>query len=733
MPRCPLSYETDLIRGFSMSKKILLYVVSLCFIFIALLIAKEKLGSVDFAIPSFEKVKATYAKSDAVLIDRHGEVIHELRVTSKGRRLDWINLSEVSPALRTAVIASEDKRFYQHRGIDWKALSSVVLKNLFTKNPRGASTITMQLVPILDKRLASKSAVKTLSQKWNQIKTARELEKRWTKDQIPEAYLNLITFRGELQGLSAASRGLFDKEPNGLNINESLLLACLIRSPNTSIEQASDRACLLGRAANLETNCDSIRALAQKSLAVPYYIRPHISLAPHLAHVLLDAGKTKVITTLDKDLQQFAFESLRHHLMAVRSQNVHDGAILIVRNETGDVLAYVGSTGEGSSARFMDGVQARRQAGSSLKPFLYALAFDERILTPASILEDSPLDVPTERGIYRPENYEKEFKGMVTARTALASSLNIPAIRTLSLVGVEPFTQKLDLLGFGQLRSDDFYGYSLALGSADISLWQLVNAYRTLANKGARSELRLTFEQGKGLEHRVFSEEAAFLVSNILSDREARSVTFSLENPLSTRFWSAVKTGTSKDMRDNWCVGYTSQYTMGVWVGNFSGASMWNVSGIVGAAPVWLEVMNYLHAKDPWKATGSQKPPAGIVAKTISFDPAVASSRKEWFISGTEPDAIKQAGSTPAPKILYPAQGTIIALDPDIPEDQQRIFFEAAAKSDTLIWVLNERILGPTSEMTSWKPESGVFKISLIDKMNENKIIDAVNFTVRGH
>ena len=203
-------------------------------------------------------------------------------------------------------------------------------------------------------------------------------------------------------------------------------------------------------------------------------------------------------------------------------------------------------------------------------------------------------------GIYQPRNYDSQFKGLVTSRVALASSLNVPAVKALSLVGMEPFLSKLRQLGIKRLKeSGDFYGPSLALGSADVSLWELVNGYRTLANEGIWDELRLRLkEESLSGKRKVFSREAAFLVSDILSDREARSLTFGLENPLATRFWTAVKTGTSKDMRDNWCIGYSKRYTVGVWVGNFNGEPMWNVSGITGAAPVWVEVMDFLHRQD---------------------------------------------------------------------------------------------------------------------------------------
>ncbi len=202
-----------------------------------------------------------------------------------------------------------------------------------------------------------------------------------------------------------------------------------------------------------------------------------------------------VISTLDSRVQRLAIDRLKHHLIPLKAQNVKDGAILIAENRTGDVLAYVSHSGEPFSRRFVDGVQAKRQAGSTLKPFLYGLAFDQRILTPASILDDGPLDVPVLGGIYQPKDYDSEFKGPVTSRIALASSLNVPAVRTLSLVGLEPFLNKLRQLGIkGLNESGDFYGPSLALGSVDVSLWELVNAYRALANEGSWSELRLTSE-----------------------------------------------------------------------------------------------------------------------------------------------------------------------------------------------------------------------------------------------
>lgn len=686
------------------------------------------------APPSFDQVRQSYRRTDAMLLDRHHEVIHELRVDQKARRLNWVSLDEISPALKSAIIAAEDRRFYEHAGVDWRAIGAVLLHRLSSESLRGASTITMQLASKLNRELQPKSMHRSLWQKWLQTRAALEIEKYWTKSQILEAYLNLVSFRGELQGIAAASRGLMDKQPHGLDSRESLILASLVRSPNAPVEQVAARTCVLADAMSLHLACPDIVLKTKQALSVPYTVQPEIALAPHVAAHLLEPYRTKtstgviqVVSTLDGRLQRFAIETLQHRILSVRDQNVHDGAVFVLENKTGDVLAYVGNVGAQASARYVDGIQAVRQAGSILKPFLYGVAIEERLLTAASLIDDSPVDVPAVTGIYRPENYDNRFHGLVTARTALASSLNIPAVKTLGVVGVERFVNKLGSLGFRDLHDADYYGPSLALGTADITLWDLTNAYRSLANGGVWRPVRLTFdEKSDPPVHRTFSPEAAFIISDILSDRESRSRTFDLESPLSTRFWTAVKTGTSKDMRDNWCVGYSSQYTVGVWVGNFSGQPMWNVSGITGAAPVWVEIMNWLHHNQP---SFAPKPPRRVVGKHVDFADS-DQSRLEWFIRGTETAEV-QAASGPANfRIVYPASGTIIALDPDIPEDQQKVFFESQPADQNLRWSLDGEDIGSAGRILLWTPVGGKHTLALVD--SSRHVLDSVSFVVRG-
>jgi penicillin-binding protein 1C len=699
--------------------------------FVFTIIVVVSFSSLANALPSYDEVRQSYVKSDSLLLDRHGEILHELRTDKERRRLDWTPLENISPVLKEAVIQAEDRRFYEHGGVDYRSVGAALIQGLTSESLRGASTITMQLASLLDKELQSKKGRRSLWQKERQILNAWEIEKRWSKAEIFEAYLNVVTFRGELQGIAAASRGLFGKDPHGLDQSESLILASLIRSPNASSEEVSNRALYLDRTMNWQVAGDHIRAKVRHLFLEPHFLRPQAALAPHMARQLLQSRSNgrAVICTLDSRIQRFAIDRLTHHLLSLKSQNVKDGAVLVLENNTGDVFAYVSYSGEPLSARFVDGVQAKRQAGSTLKPFLYGLAFEQRILTPASLLDDSPLDIAVISGVYQPQNYDSQFKGLVTSRIALASSLNVPAVKALSLVGIEPFLNNLRQLGIkGLYESGDFYGPSLALGSADVSLWELTNAYRCLANEGQWSVLRLVPEEnGPAQKKRIFSKEATFLISDILSDREARSATFGLENPLSTRFWTAVKTGTSKDMRDNWCIGYSGRYTVGVWTGNFSGEPMWNVSGVTGAAPIWTEMMDFLHRD---VSSVKREPLPGLVRKKIEFSQGVAATREEWFIRGTEPHSQNQKTGQFNPRILYPPSGTVMAIDPDIPTELQKVFFVSQVHEDDLQWVLNGSALEKTGRTIPWTPKAGKYSLAIANR--EEKILDYVYFEVRG-
>jgi len=685
--------------------------------------------------PSPADVRAAWQPSDAVLLDRRGEVLHERRIDATRRRLVWTALDDVSPALVSAVIASEDRGFTEHRGVDARALAAAAWSRLRGGPPRGGSTITMQLAGLLDPALRRRREPRGLVQKWRQVRLARALESRWTKDQILEAYLNLVTFRGELTGVAAAADGLFGKAPHGLTRSESSVLAALLRGPGASSELVRRRARALagadaaGADAAGPNAVDAIDASVERAFVADGPHAQRRADAPHVAQRLLHAGgPTHVASTLDAGIQRLAAQTLRRHLLAVRGARVADGAVLVVDNASGDVLAYVGSSGDLSAAPLVDGARARRQAGSALKPFLYGLALDRRVLTPATLLEDSPLEIAVAGGLYRPRNYDESFRGPVSARVALAASLNVPAVRVLTLLGAETFVDELRRLGFGLDQPGDWYGPALALGSADVTLWEMTGAYRALANGGTWTPLRLTPGARDADARSVISEAAAFLVAHVLADRESRSATFGLENVLATPFWTAVKTGTSKDMRDNWAIGYTDHYTVGVWVGNFSGDAMHDVSGVAGAAPVWREVMDFLQEG---RAPSRLPPPAGLVHQHVAYAGGLEPARDEWFLAGTETANVTAVETVAGrPRIHAPASGAIYAIDPDIPRERQRIALTARGVRKGAQFVLDDGNRVRADAPYLWLPQPGVRQIMLVDKAG--KELDRVRFEVRG-
>lgn len=700
--------------------------LSLCAAIAGILIISHSVR--DIKIPVFHDVRGSYKVSDAVLLDRNKEIIHTLRTDSSGRRLEWAGLADVSPSFLQTVVLGEDRRFYSHRGVDLKAFAAAFVRNITSGRLRGASTISMQVASIVNTDLKPGSRRRDLRKKWRQALTALALERKWTKQEILEAYINFVYYRGELQGIRAASKGLFGKEPSGLAQSESLILASLIASPNAPLERVASRSARLGEKMGAKIDREDIDRKSREALALAYHIAFDVSVAPHVARILLTPGRDKAVSTLDGRVQRFALESLKNGLAELRNRKVSDGAVLVVDNMTGEILAYVGNGAETSSAVWVDGIRARRQAGSTLKPFLYELAIEKGYMTSASLLDDSPVAITTPTGLYVPQNYDNQFRGTVSARTALASSLNVPSVKALLVAGLAPFVERLRGIGFLSLTEEpEFYGYSIALGSADVELYELVNAYRCLARGGIRSGLKLTFGGKPGAKERVMDEKASFIVSQILSDRESRAMTFGLENPLSTRFWTAVKTGTSKDMRDNWCIGFSNRYTVGVWVGNFSGEPMRNVSGISGAAPVWLEIMNFLHASHPSHAP---KAPAGIVTARVTFEKNVEPPREELFVAGTEPVArVRTDTAHSQARIVYPQEGTLITIDPDIPATLQRVGLRFEPRGKRFRWMINGTDAGSDGPLLLWEPQPGTYTVSIVD--GQGKVMDSVGFVVR--
>ena len=686
------------------------------------------------ASTTFNEVKSAYRSSDTLFLDRHGQVLQRLRTDFSVRRGQWVELQEVSPALRTALILSEDKRFYEHSGVDWRAVSAAAWGNLWNSKTRGASTITMQLAGLLDENLHRGSGGRSVAQKVMQTLSASMLEQSWRKDHILEAYLNLVPFRGELVGIDALSQTLFGKSAHGLNNREAALAAALVRAPNAKPAQIVLRTCNVIQ--NMERNpdylCDDLDVFVSGTLRRQNFAT-HEGIAPHAAYQALKAGpasKQNVQTTLSAPVQRFALQALQRHLRELSQRHVEDGALVVLDNRTGEVLAWVGSSGALSSSPDVDGVMALRQPGSTLKPFLYAQAIAEKRITAASLLDDSSAQIQTVSGLYIPQNYDRQFKGWVSARTALGASLNVPAVRTLLMVTPEAFENQLRSIGLPLQQQGDFYGFSLALGSAEVSLIHLSNAYRTLANGGLASAVTLT-RLPSHKRHKptpALNAGAAFIVSDILSDPMARARTFGLDSVLNTRFWTAVKTGTSKDMRDNWVVGYSEHYTVGVWVGNSNGEPMWDVSGTSGAAPIWAAVMDFLHTQ---KTSRAPTAPAGVVSQKINFYASTGipteAARTEWFLKGTEQKSIALNKNKTIARITSPTHGTIIALDPDIPPSAQTLTLQA--EGNHLTWLLNGKKFAHGNRV-QWRPWPGKHTFQISNA--QGKIGDTIKLEVRG-
>ncbi len=729
---------------------------------------------VCWAAASFDSVKRGFKPSDTLILARDGEVIQRLRTDNTVRRGQWVALADVSPALRTALVLSEDKRFYEHSGVDWRAVSSAAWGNLWNTKTRGASTLSMQLAGLLDDDLRAGASGRSMGQKIGQTLSTQVLEARWRKDQILEAYLNLVPFRGDLVGIDALSRTLFGKAANGLDEREAAVAAALVRGPNAKAAQVSSRACGVLKLMQNKADCESLDLFTTGALQRKAFDASE-GMAPHLARRLVafqapsplpspasgrgsksgvpellprplrgEGSATSIQSTLQAPLQRFAVQTLQQHLRELHGRHVEDGAVVVLDNATGEVLAWVGSSNELSQAADVDGVTALRQPGSTLKPFLYAQAIAERRITAASLLEDSPAHIATAGGLYIPQNYDHQFKGLISSRTALGASLNVPAVRTLVMVSPDAFHKQLRAVGLPLKESGDYYGYSLALGSSEVSLLNLTNAYRTLANGGRFSATSLV-RQSRPEFKPALSPEASFIVTDILADPLARARTFGTDSVLATRFWTAVKTGTSKDMRDNWAVGYSQRYTVGVWVGNASGAPMWDVSGTSGSAPIWAALMNQLHRIETSHAPA---PPPGVVPSRIAFD-GLEAARSEWFIKGTEQnliamnseaararidwatgqkDTLKSAFEAEiSAKIISPASGTIIALDPDIPPKAQRVSFKAEGQN--LKWQIDGKAFARGTQ-AQWLPWPGRHVVQLVN--GSGKVLDEIKIEVRG-
>jgi penicillin-binding protein 1C len=536
--------------------------------------------------------------------------------------------SELPAVLVDATIAAEDARFHRHHGIDPLATARALLQ-WWTQGRvvSGASTITQQLIklasPVRERRDWLRKAHEALQ--------ACRLEQIWTKEQILAAYFNRLNYGNLNQGVTAAAWGYFRKSPENLSLAEAAFLAGIPQSPTRLNPRKNFPATkarqewILSRMEQLRqiTTEERLRAVAQPITLAPLQREFQ---APHFVDWILQLPGTLSTglrqTTLDLPLNLECEQILNRHLATLRAHHVQNGAIVVLDNKNSEVLAMVGS-----EAYFqptfgqVNGANSPRSAGSTLKPFTYRLAL-ERGAFPGTVLADVPVEYQTSTGLFRPQNYSRHCHGPISLREALANSLNIPAVRVLDSVGGPSVLQdELVHLGFSTLtNSPEHYGLGLTLGNAEVTLIELANAYASLARQGewkpiqwnlqdpalqVTSRTNTSTDSASMLRRR----QSCWLIADILADNHARTMEFGLDSPLRFDFPVACKTGTSTEYRDNWAVGFTPEFTVAVWVGNFDGSPMQNVSGIAGAAPVLHDVFEFLHAT---RGTSWASPPPGL-------------------------------------------------------------------------------------------------------------------------
>lgn len=491
------------------------------------------------------------------LLDRHGCEIDHI-AGPDGTRSAWVRIDDLPPHVAEAFVAAEDRRFYRHPGVDPRA----VIRAIWTRRG-GASTITMQVVRLIEPR------PRTWTSKLYESVLAIRLERRLSKRGILEQYLNRAPFGNRVTGIEAAAQLYFAKPARDLSVAEAAYLAALPHAPTRLNPYRSDRAVERQRwiLKNMGVTTEEPLRLAPSGRA---------RLARHLPRV---AGRT----TIDLELQLEVEGILRSHLDGLRRRQVGCGAVVVLDNATGEVLVLA------SDATWIDATAAPRSPGSTVKPFTYALAFS-RGRSPSDRIRDEPVHFRTPTGDYAPRNYDGRHHGLVPMRVALGSSLNIPAVRLLNEIGYDRLHEVLRAMGWPLDQASDHYGLGLTLGDGETTLLSLTASYSALARDGEWIAPRLR-PDGPARYVRIFPSDASRAVLEILSDDAARELGFGRHSLLELPFRAFVKTGTSADFRDNWCVGGTERHTVGVWVGNLDGSPMRGVTGITGAAPVWRDVI----------------------------------------------------------------------------------------------------------------------------------------------
>ncbi len=637
-----------------------------------------------------------------------------------------VSLEEVSPWATVATLAAEDRRFYEHPGVDIRSVARAAWQDVRAgRAVSGGSTITQQLVRALKPR------PRTLAGKITEAWRALRLERAVSKREILEAYLNRAPYGRGALGIEAASRVYFGIPAKDLTLGQAALLAGLPKCPsrcNPAKDPAAAevrRRVVLGRLFSWGWIDAGARDEALRwKIRVADSVRPEM--APHFARRAMSGpGDAARRTTLDGDLQQELEGLVTTHLATLTNWHVTNAAVVVLDNASGDVLAWIGSADFRDFAHSgqVDGVTALRQPGSALKPFLYGLAF-ERGMSPADVIDDAPTFA---RGGFSPRNYDEKYHGRITLRQALACSYNAPAVRLVERVGIPNFLERLRGFGLASLTQDaERYGPGLALGDGEVTLRDLAGAYAALARGGQWQPVREAPSDSRGPRHRALSSEAAYLVTHVLSDNEARVEAFGHDSALALPFPFAAKTGTTKDYKDNWAVGFTRDWTVAVWVGNFDGSPMRRVSGVTGAAPLLRDAALAMERR-----YGSRDfvRPSGVLEVEIDPEsgalagPDCPGAVREVFRRDRLPSAscpLHRPGAPAAPGareilIAFPRPNDVFRLDPSTPRGAQAVSLRAEPEDadGTFDWSVDGAPLPDSAAVAFWRPTPGLHRIRL--------------------
>ena len=652
------------------------------------------------------------------VVDRDGRLLARTRAADKS----WftpVALSAVPDDIKNALLGAEDARFRSHWGVDPLAITRAGLQFLWHRRlVSGASTITQQLARSTFDRPA------TLRGKWQEMALALRIEHELSKDEILVAYVNRVSFGPNIVGIQAAADQYFGKSLSALGLAEAATLAGLIRGPNLydpkkrpSIVRARRNRVLRRMAKHGLVAADC----AQRAQGLPVTLlpRPPLPGAHHWVRRLLPPAadsRAELRSTLSGPLQREVEALTSTHRRLMDHRGATAAAVVVIDNRSSEVLAYVGSPDVHSKADQgqHDGARTPRQAGSALKPLLYAAAIDQLGFSPASLLPDSPTQFWTPGGYYAPLNYDRRFRGRVRLRRALVTSLNVPAVSLLDQMGVDEGLKLLRQFGLRSLTQDAaHYGPALALGVGEVSLLEVTAAYAALARGGVYRRARLLLDDPASEPLRVVSAGAAALISEILSDNAARIEAFGRGSALELSIPVAVKTGTSKAYRDAWTVGYTRELTVGVWVGNFNATPMKHATGAVAAGPLFHSVMTHL-IENSQHPSGSPLHSEDLERHAICKQSGQAATghchdvMTEVFLPGSAPapcdhahtsgtgGARTQAKQTALPSVVFPQDGMRFHLDPAVAEARQTLVLRATG--DLNHYVIDGQRLAATGE-----------------------------------